>query len=175
MVRTVSPRLPCMGRIKFWWQAIKAGTKELDAVASWFGLVVLALGLVAGIVVPLVTHVSYWLTAVIVLVILLLVVLEGSYEVWRKTDKERKTPIGTTAEAVKQGPAATRFPTGVIMPGNPEGRSSVSGRLTVSGFPVGIDAGGAGQHDWSGEIMVGREADNSTETPTSTSEPPDTP
>jgi hypothetical protein len=51
---------------------------------------VLILGVAAGVAVPLVFHVSPWLTAVILLALLAAVVLEGSFRVWRATDEERK-------------------------------------------------------------------------------------
>jgi putative Mn2+ efflux pump MntP len=51
----------------------------LNTWASWFGLVVLVLGVAAGITVPLVFHVSHWVTAVIIMGAGLLVVAEGSY------------------------------------------------------------------------------------------------
>jgi hypothetical protein len=43
--------------------------------------------------VPLVSHVSHWLTAVIILAALVVAVLEGSYRVWTVTDAEKAAAL----------------------------------------------------------------------------------
>jgi hypothetical protein len=80
-------------RLRFWWLALSRGTGTLNSAAGWLGLIVLALGVAAGITVPLVFHVSHWLTAVIVMAVLVVVALEGSYRVWAATDTERKAAL----------------------------------------------------------------------------------
>ena len=79
-----------LDRVRFWWLALSQGTVTVNSTVGWLGLVVLILGVTAGITVPLVFHVSHWLTAVIVMGVLVVVVLEGSFRVWAATDRERK-------------------------------------------------------------------------------------
>ena len=75
-------------RLHFWWRTLTRAAVSLTNAAGWLGAAVLLLG-TAGIVIPLVFHVSFWLTAVVLLVVLLVVVLEGAYRVWDTTDKDR--------------------------------------------------------------------------------------
>ena len=79
---------------------------SLNAAAGWLGLVVLLLGIAAGITVPLVFPVSHWLTAVMVMGVLVLVVLEGSYCVWDATDEQRKV-AQTTLDGEGKGHCGT--------------------------------------------------------------------
>ena len=79
-----------LDRPRFWWRAVSRGTTSLNTWVSWFGLVVLVLGVAAGITVPLVFHVSHWVTAVIIMGAGLLVVAEGSYLEWKDTDESRR-------------------------------------------------------------------------------------
>jgi len=44
--------------------------------AGWLGLIVLVLGAAAGVTVPLVFHLSHWLTAVILAAVVVAVVLD---------------------------------------------------------------------------------------------------
>jgi hypothetical protein len=80
-------------RLAFWWRALTRGAAQLNTAAGWLGLAVLILGVAAGIAVPLVFHVSPWLTAVILLALLAIVVLEGSYRIWKATDSARESAV----------------------------------------------------------------------------------
>lgn len=82
-----------LDRFNFWWRTLSQGAGSLNSAAGWLSLIVLALGVAAGVTVPLVFHVSHWLTAVIVMAAVVIVVLEGSYRVWAVTDAERKTAL----------------------------------------------------------------------------------
>jgi hypothetical protein len=75
-------------RLTFCWKALRLGTRQLNAAAAWVGTIVLVLGF-AGIVVPLVLHKPHWVIAVILLALLVLVVAEGSYQVWHRADEDR--------------------------------------------------------------------------------------
>jgi hypothetical protein len=68
-------------RARFCWQVLSRGVGGLNSAAGWVSLVVLLLGLAAGIAVPLVVHTSAWVTAVIVMGALVFVVVDGSYQV----------------------------------------------------------------------------------------------
>lgn len=74
-------------RISFWLRVLGAGVKPLDTVARWIGVVVLLLG-IAGIAVTFVFHLPWPLIAVILLGIMLVVVAEGAYRVWHKTNQD---------------------------------------------------------------------------------------
>jgi hypothetical protein len=92
-------------RITFWSQALTQGAGSLNTAAGWLSLVVLLLGIAAGITVPLVYNVSWWVTAIVGMAVLVLVLLEGSYRVWNATDEQRK--LGQTAlEAAEAKPTA---------------------------------------------------------------------
>jgi hypothetical protein len=80
---------PPPGRPAFWWKVLRLGTLQLNAAAGWLGLIGLLLGL-AGVVVPLVLHLSHWVIAVVLLGILVGVVAEGAYRVWHATDLARE-------------------------------------------------------------------------------------
>jgi hypothetical protein len=82
-----------LDRFNFWWRVLSQGAGSLNSAAGWLSLIVLVLGVAAGVTVPLVFHVSHWLTAVIVMAAVVIVVLEGSYRVWAVTDAERKTAL----------------------------------------------------------------------------------
>jgi hypothetical protein len=77
-------------RLRFWGRALKRGVSSLNTWAGWFGLIVLALGVAAGIAVPLVFHVTPWVTAVILLAAVVVVLLEGSYLEWKDIDSRRR-------------------------------------------------------------------------------------
>jgi hypothetical protein len=81
-------------RARFWWRALQLGLGGLNAVSGWLGLAVLVLGAAAGITVPLVFHVSHWLTAVVLLAILVGLVSEGTYRTWSEVDAERQAAVG---------------------------------------------------------------------------------
>jgi hypothetical protein len=72
---------------------LRRGVEPLDSTARLVALAVLILGTAAGITVPLVFDVSPWLTAVVLLGLLVVVVLEGSYRVWRETDQDRLSAL----------------------------------------------------------------------------------
>lgn len=82
-----------LDRLNFWWRTLSQGAGSLNSAAGWLSLIVLALGVAAGITVPLVFHVSHWLTAVIVMAAVVIIVLEGSYRVWAVTDTARKVAL----------------------------------------------------------------------------------
>jgi len=50
----------------------------------------LVLGVAAGITVPLVFHVSHWVTAIIIMGAVLVVVAGGSYLEWKDADELRR-------------------------------------------------------------------------------------
>jgi hypothetical protein len=76
-------------RIAFWREALWQGLGQLNTVAGWVGTIILGLSVIAGIVVPVLFHLSHWLIAVILVGLLTVVVAEGSYEVWHETDQQR--------------------------------------------------------------------------------------
>jgi hypothetical protein len=80
-----------LDRPRFWWRAVKRGTTSLNTWAGWFGLIVLVLGVAAGIAVPLVFHLSHWVTAVILLAAGIIFVAEGSYLEWYEARTELAT------------------------------------------------------------------------------------
>ena len=78
-------------RVTFWWRAVRQGAGQLNGLAGWAGMVVLVLGTAVGVAVPQVYHVSHWLTAVVLLGLLVLVLAEGTYRIWRQTsDREQE-------------------------------------------------------------------------------------
>ena len=76
-------------RAKFWWNSVSRGAVRLNSAVAWVGLVVLVLGVAAGIAVPLVFSLSHWVTAVVLMGIFIAVLLEGTYNVWHATDQKR--------------------------------------------------------------------------------------
>jgi len=86
-------------RLRFWRRVLVLGTGQLNTAAGWAGAIILALGGIAGITVPLVFHLSPWLIAAILLFLLLFVSAEGGYQVWRKSDQERKAAQAGQDEA----------------------------------------------------------------------------
>jgi hypothetical protein len=76
----------------FWWKALRLGAGRLNSAAAWVGTAVLILG-IAGIIVPLVFHLSPLVIAVVLISLLALIVAEGSYRMWHDTDEERKTAV----------------------------------------------------------------------------------
>ena len=87
-----------LDRFRFWVRALSRGAASLNTLAGWLSFVVLLLGVAAGITVPLVFHVSYWVTAVAVISVALVGALEGSYLEWKDTETARRT-----AESVLTG------------------------------------------------------------------------
>jgi hypothetical protein len=79
-------------RITFWWKALRLGTTQLNTAAGWAGTIILVLGIV-GVVVPLVFHLSLWLVAVVLLSLFVILIGEGSYQVWYAADKVRATIV----------------------------------------------------------------------------------
>jgi hypothetical protein len=78
-----------LDRLKFWWSSLSRGVGQLYNAAGWLGLIVPVLGVAAGITVPLVFKLSPWLTAVVLMGLFIVVVLEGAYRVWRVAEQER--------------------------------------------------------------------------------------
>jgi hypothetical protein len=83
-----------LDRLKFWWSSLSQGVGQLYNAAGWLGLVVPILGIAAGIAVPLVFSLSLWLTAIVLMGLFIVVVLEGTYRVWRATGQERDAAKG---------------------------------------------------------------------------------
>jgi hypothetical protein len=78
-----------LNRAKFWWSSVTRGVIRLNDAAGWVGLVVLVLGVAAGIAVPLVFSLSHWVTAVVLMGLFIVILLEGTYSVWYATDQQR--------------------------------------------------------------------------------------
>ena len=76
-------------RLRFWGRTLQAGVTPLNTLGGWAGTIILIAGAAVGIVVPVVSHISLWLTAVVLLGLLVLVVAEGAYHVWHITDQDR--------------------------------------------------------------------------------------
>jgi hypothetical protein len=85
-------------RAKFWWSSVSRGVVRLNSAAGWVGLVVLVLGVAAGIAVPLVFSLSHWVTAVVLMGLFIVVLLEGTYSVWYATDQQRSELAGNKAQ-----------------------------------------------------------------------------
>jgi hypothetical protein len=99
-------------RVKFWWNSSRRGVGQLYNVAGWVGLVVLVLGVAAGIAVPLVFNLSPWLTAVVLMGLFIVVVLEGAYRVWDATDQQRDAALAerdTARSEIERRFAAVRY------------------------------------------------------------------
>jgi hypothetical protein len=60
--------------------------------------VVLVLGAAVGIAVPLVFSLSPWVTAVVLMGLLIAVLLEGTYSVWNATDQKRAALVGSETQ-----------------------------------------------------------------------------
>lgn len=107
-----------LDRLNFWWRVLCQGAGRLNGAAGWLSLIVLVLGVAAGITMPLIFHVSHWLTAIIVMAAVVIVVLEGSYRVWATTDAERKTALESTrakSAVSAQGPTFWDVKGGAVM------------------------------------------------------------
>jgi hypothetical protein len=87
-------------RLGFWWRVLRLGAGQINTAAGWAGTIFLALG-IAGIAVPLVLNLSYWLIAVILVSLLVLVTAEGSYQVWHESDQVRKAAQAQRDEALR--------------------------------------------------------------------------
>lgn len=81
-------------RAGFWGRVLLLGADRLNMAAGWAGAIILLLGVVAGISVSVVLHLSHWLIAVIVLGLLVFITTEGGYRVWRESDQARKAEEG---------------------------------------------------------------------------------
>jgi len=86
-------------RLTFWWKALRLGTSQLNNAAGWAGTIIIVLG-ITGVVVPLVFDLPYLLIAVVLLGLLVIVVAEGSYQVWHATDQVRTAAATERDEAV---------------------------------------------------------------------------
>ncbi len=84
----------------------------LDKVARWVAVAVLVLG-IAGVTVKLVFHLPWLLTAVILMGLLVAVVLEGSYQVWKATDEKRKAALAELS--AKEAEAAAAQPPSITL------------------------------------------------------------
>lgn len=89
-------------RARFWWNSLSRGISELYDAAGWVGLIVLILGVGAGIAVPLVFSLSPWLTAVVLLALFLLTMAEGAYHVWKEIDRQRLAALSERDAATTQ-------------------------------------------------------------------------
>jgi hypothetical protein len=99
-----------LNRLRFWWRAVSRGGTSLNTWAGWFGLFVLGLGVAAGITVPVVFHVSHWVTAVIIMGAVVLVVAEGSYLEWKDADELRRQAQGELENARRGAISASTTP-----------------------------------------------------------------
>jgi hypothetical protein len=97
-------------RLRFWWRAVSRGVTSLNTWAGWFGLIVLVLGVTAGIAVPVVFHVSHWVTAVILLATAVVVVAEGSYLEWKAADQLRRKAESDLEDAQRAAISAPATP-----------------------------------------------------------------
>jgi hypothetical protein len=97
-------------RFSFWWRALSRGVEPLDSAARVVALVVLILGVAAGITVPLVFDVSPWLTAVVLMGLFIVIILEGSYRVWRLTDQDRRAAAEQRDAAMAPQPSVALPP-----------------------------------------------------------------
>lgn len=77
-----------LDRVKFWWSSLSRGVGQLYNAAGWLGLVVPILGVAGGIAVPLVFNLTPWLTAVVLMGLFIVTVLEGAYRVWHATEQQ---------------------------------------------------------------------------------------
>lgn len=98
-----------LDRIKFWWKSVNAGVGQLYIAAGWIGLLVPLLGVAAGIAVPLVFNLSSWLTTVVLMGLLIVILLEGSYRVWHATEQRRDAALADRDAA--RGEIERRFGT----------------------------------------------------------------
>src|SRR5690349_17559281 len=89
-------------RTRFWWNSLSRGISELYDAAGWVGLIVLILGVGAGIAVPLVFSLSPWLTAVVLLGLFLLTMAEGAYHVWQEVNRQRLAALSERDAAISQ-------------------------------------------------------------------------
>jgi hypothetical protein len=99
-------------RARFWWNSLSRGVSELYDAAGWVGLVVLVLGVGAGIAVPLVFSLSPWLTAVVLLGLFLVVMAEGTYHVWHEINQQRLAALNerdATKTEIEDRFAALRY------------------------------------------------------------------
>jgi hypothetical protein len=97
-----------LDRPQFWVRALSRGAVSVNTLAGWLSLVVLLLGVAAGIAVPLVFHVSHWVTAVIVMTAVLAGTLEGSYLEWKDADTARRAAESALEGAHTELEAARR-------------------------------------------------------------------
>ena len=99
-------------RARFWWNSLIRGISELYDAAGWVGLVVLVLGVGAGIAVPLVFSLSPWLTAVVLLGLFLVVMAEGTYHVWHEINQQQLAALSerdATKAEIEDRFAALRY------------------------------------------------------------------
>jgi hypothetical protein len=97
-----------LDRPRFWWRAVSRGATSLNSWASWFGLIVLVLGIAAGVTVPLVFHVSRWVTTGVIMGAVLVVVAEGSYLEWKDAGELRRKTEAALESMQAQLEAARR-------------------------------------------------------------------
>jgi hypothetical protein len=71
----------------------------LNSAAGWFSLVTTLLGVAAGLTVPLVFHVSHWLTPIIIAGTVLVAMQEGSYREWSDANDRAKEADRSRADA----------------------------------------------------------------------------
>lgn len=82
-----------LDRVKFWGISLARGAAQVNDAAGWLGTIVLVLGVAAGIAVPVLFSLSPWVIAVVLLSLLVLVLAEGTYRVWRVTKQKLDTAI----------------------------------------------------------------------------------
>jgi hypothetical protein len=118
-----------LNRARFWCRAVSRGVTSLNTWAGWFGLTALMLSVAAGITVPVVFHVSHWVTAVIIMAAVVAVVAEGSYLEWEAADELRRkaeAELGNARRELEEGPRAAI-------------RASATSSTSKTGLEVAID------------------------------------
>lgn len=139
-------------RIGFWLRALGHGMNPLDKVARWVAVAVLVLG-IAGVTVKLVFDLPWLLTVVILMGLLVVVVLEGSYQVWKATDRERQTAVDELSE--KKAGAAAGPPSSVTLRDFPLGDESKF-RLRSSADYLAEGGGLSGRAEMDAQHYPGR-------------------
>jgi hypothetical protein len=104
--------LASRARLRFWGRAFIAGSgwalRGIDLAARWNAAVVILLALVgiAAVAVPvLLPHHSFWLVSVAIAVLLLVILGEGAFRIWRKDRTEADERVEAADERVKAADA----------------------------------------------------------------------
>lgn len=93
-----------MARIRFVWRVLVTGARWLNGVLSWVGSGFLVLGLVGVSVSAVLGWLPVWAAVAVAALILMAVIVEGSYQITR--DATRNRSIRDVIEASTKGLAA---------------------------------------------------------------------